>query len=166
MNLLKLAPFAGLLLATAALAQAPDQGPPGAPGPAPAPPGYDQSGPPPGYGQGAPPPGYGQSGPPPGYGQAGPGPGPGPSPQGRAEHGSLRARFEAANTTHDGRLTMQQAQAAGLRQLVRHFTQIDREGKGYVTLQDIREFRAARHAERQGGPPPSAPPAPGPGGQP
>jgi hypothetical protein len=96
---------------------------------------------------------------------------------GRGGHhgGGARARFEQANTTHDGRLTMQQAQAAGWQQVVRHFGQIDRDQKGYVTIQDIREFHRERRQERtggggpqggagpQGGPPPGAGGAPPPG---
>jgi len=77
-----------------------------------------------------------------------------------------RARFEAANTTHDGRLTPDQAQAAGWRPVVVHFQEIDRDHKGYVTWQDIRDWQKARRAARAagaGGPPPGAPPAPPPG---
>jgi hypothetical protein len=102
------------------------------------------AGPPPG---GPPPPGM-QGGPPPGM--AGP-----------PQHMRLADRFAAANVTRDGRLTMDQAQAAGWKPVVRHFADIDRDHKGYVTLQDVQEFHrevhAAKAAQQQGAPPPGQP---------
>ncbi len=95
---------------------------------------------------------------------------------GQPLHG--KARFDAANTTHDGRLTPDQAQAAGWRPIVRHFQEIDADHKGYVTFQDIRTWQRARHAAQaaargappQGGamsgPPPGAMSAPPPGAPP
>ncbi len=144
-------------LATSACAQpAPDQPPPGYGGP---PPGY--SGAQPGYGgqqqpgYGAPPPGY--QGPPPGDMNAPPAGPPGAmSGQAGAPHGP-RARFEAANVTHDGRLTLQQAEAAGWQGVAKHFGEIDRDNKGYITMQDLHAWNMARHAARAGGmqgPPP------------
>ena len=140
------------------------------PGPDGAPPGYAQGGGQPGYGQdGGPPPGYGQQGAPPAYAQQGwaggmqsaPGQGAGQAappgygapaqPQaggGRAEHADMAARFRMANTTHDGRLTMAQAQAGGMGGVARHFQQIDRDQKGYVTIQDVREWHHAMHAQK------------------
>ncbi len=61
-------------------------------------------------------------------------------------------RFNAANTTHDGHLTLQQAQAANLPMLVRHFDAIDTQHKGYITLQDLRAYRQQERAAHQGGP--------------
>jgi hypothetical protein len=61
-------------------------------------------------------------------------------------------RFNAANTTHDGRLTLEQAQAAQMPRLVRHFDEIDAQHKGYVTLQDIRAWRHQVRASRSGHP--------------
>ncbi len=88
--------------------------------------------------------------PPPGMGgpnmQGGPG-GPG------GPHMNMRQRFEAANVTHDGRLTREQAEAAGLRGILRNFDQIDMDRKGYVTLQDLRAFAQARRAQRGAQPP-------------
>jgi hypothetical protein len=79
----------------------------------------------------------------------------------------LRVRFENANTTRDGRLTAEQAQAGGLRGIARHFAEIDADHKGYVTLQDIRTWQRAMHAARLNGgqgamPPPGAEPPPPP----
>lgn len=117
--------------------------------------------------------------PPPGADQP-PGPPPPGSPMmapqsGEKLHG--KAKFEAANVTHDGRLTPDQAQAAGWRPVVKHFQEIDADHKGYVTFQDIKVWQHARHvakAAARGGPapggpmsapPPGAPPAPPPSGQ-
>jgi hypothetical protein len=85
-------------------------------------------------------------------------PGGPPAPQG-VPHGpgTFRMRFEAANTTHDGRLTLDQAQAANMRGVVQHFTAMDADKKGYVTLQDVRAWHAAQRAARmapQGAPQP------------
>ncbi|MBV9757204.1 MAG: hypothetical protein JO047_09135 [Alphaproteobacteria bacterium] len=73
------------------------------------------------------------------------GPPEGPMPQYAPErpHG-LRARFEAANVTHDGRLTPEQAMMGGMRGVARHFAEIDRDNRGYVTIQEIRAWRRAR----------------------
>jgi hypothetical protein len=57
-------------------------------------------------------------------------------------------RFAEANTTHDGHLTLQQAEA-GYRGIVRHFNEIDADKKGYVTVADIANWHkqhATRHA--------------------
>ena len=78
---------------------------------------------------------------------------------GAGQHPKGRARFDAANTTHDGRLTPDQAQAAGWRAIVVHFQDIDSDHKGYVTWQDIRAWqqsrRAAKAAASGGAPPPN-----------
>jgi hypothetical protein len=125
----------------AALGQpAPDQGPP---------PGYGGS-PPPGYGA-APPPGY-NGGPPPDQMGAPPGAMGGPM-AGAAPHGA-KARFEAANVTHDGRLTQAQASAAGWRGVAKHFAEIDRDNKGYVTMQDIHAWSMSKRAAHAAPPPP------------
>jgi len=60
-------------------------------------------------------------------------------------------RFQAANTTGDGHLTLAQARAAQLPMVVRNFDAIDAQHKGYVTLQDIRAWRQQMRAERQSG---------------
>jgi hypothetical protein len=61
---------------------------------------------------------------------------------------TLAERFAQANTTNDGHLTLAQAQA-GLPSVARHFSAIDKESKGYVTLDEIhayqKEQRAMRH---------------------
>ena len=61
-----------------------------------------------------------------------------------------QGKFDAANVTHDGRLTRDQAQAGGLRAVARNFDAIDRDHKGYVTKQDLREWHRARRATLAG----------------
>jgi hypothetical protein len=93
------------------------------------------------------------------YGQP-PGP-PGEPPSGGARNRGIE-KFNAANVTHDGRLTREQAQSGGLHGVARNFDAIDREHKGYVTIQDIRDWRRARKAANSApqSPPPQSPPPP------
>ncbi|SAL53030.1 hypothetical protein AWB69_05537 [Caballeronia udeis] len=59
----------------------------------------------------------------------------------------LQARFAAANTTHDGKLTRAQA-AQGMPMVAQNFDQIDTQKAGYITLPQIEQFmqqRAASH---------------------
>jgi hypothetical protein len=65
-------------------------------------------------------------------------------------HAGGRARFEAANVTHDGKLTREQAEQAHWMGVFRHFDDIDRDHKGYVTLQDLHDYAVARRAAQQG----------------
>lgn len=61
-------------------------------------------------------------------------------------------RFAAANTTHDGHLTLQQAKA-GYFTISRHFNEIDADKKGYVTVADVATWhkqQSAMHNARQG----------------
>jgi hypothetical protein len=64
----------------------------------------------------------------------------------------LAKKFGAANTTHDGHLTLAQAQAAGLKMVVDHFADIDMSKRGYVTINDIQAWRMddmAKHLEQK-----------------
>lgn len=63
----------------------------------------------------------------------------------RLEQGlqTLHARFALANTTHDGKLTRQQA-AAGMPMVKRHFDEIDTRHAGYVTLAQIEAYFGKR----------------------
>jgi len=59
----------------------------------------------------------------------------------------LQARFSNANTTHDGKLTREQA-AAGMPMVAKHFDEIDAQKAGFITLPQIEAFmqeRAAAH---------------------
>lgn len=64
-------------------------------------------------------------------------------------HLSWEQRFAQANATHDGHLTLEQAKG-GYTTVARHFHDIDLDGKGYVTEEDVRTWhktqRAARHS--------------------
>lgn len=55
----------------------------------------------------------------------------------------FETRFDNANTTHDGKLTLDQAKAAKMRGVVKHFTAIDKDKKGYITKADVEAFRKA-----------------------
>ncbi|MBB5445428.1 MULTISPECIES: EF-hand domain-containing protein [unclassified Paraburkholderia] len=57
----------------------------------------------------------------------------------------LQTRFSSANTTHDGKLTRDQA-AAGMPMLARHFDEIDTQKAGYITLPQIEAFMQERGA--------------------
>lgn len=64
--------------------------------------------------------------------------------------GEFLTKFYAANTTHDGHLTLAQAKAAGLQPVVDHFTDIDVAKHGYVTFYDIQAWHLddmAKHLE-------------------
>jgi hypothetical protein len=63
----------------------------------------------------------------------------------KKHHQSLQQRFDAANTTHDGHLTKDQAAAAKWPYVVNNFTGIDKDKKGYVTVDEIRGFAQAHH---------------------
>jgi hypothetical protein len=56
---------------------------------------------------------------------------------------SLAQRFSRANVTLDGRLTWAQAKAGGMPRVARNFGLIDAERRGYVILDQVRNFFAA-----------------------
>jgi hypothetical protein len=72
---------------------------------------------------------------------------PTPPPSDRTEQArAFVQRFRAANTTHDGKLTRPQAEAAKMTAIVRYFGDIDAQHKGFITLEDIRVFAQKRRA--------------------
>ncbi len=101
--------------------------------------------------------------PPPAGDDAGPGPldGPPGGPMGgpgwggkhghhRFDPGAFLTQFYAANTTHDGHLTLAQAKTAGFQPVVDHFTDIDVAKHGFVTFYDIQAWQLddmAKHLE-------------------
>ncbi|MGE4482894.1 hypothetical protein [Acidocella sp.] len=98
--------------------------------------------------------------PPPGAEGMGPGPVGGPmmGPPGGKGHRHMMGPeqmlmdFYAANTTHDGHLTLAQAKAADFRPVVDHFSAIDVKKRGYVTFYDIQAWHLddmAKHLEAQ-----------------
>lgn len=56
---------------------------------------------------------------------------------------TMQDRFDAANTTHDGHLTLEQAHTGRMNSVVRDFAAIDTAKRGYVTLDDIKAHRRA-----------------------
>ena len=58
-------------------------------------------------------------------------------------------RFEKANTTHDGKLTKAQATTAKWTTVTRNFTAIDKDKKGYVTVEDIKTAEAKKPAPKK-----------------
>ncbi len=65
-----------------------------------------------------------------------------------SEH--MLMKFYAANTTHNGHLTLAQAKAADFKPVVAHFNEIDTAKHGYVTFYDIQAWRLdniAKHLE-------------------
>jgi hypothetical protein len=89
---------------------------------------------------------------PPPTGQPPPGPGAAAYPAGG---GALAQRFAAANVTHDGHLTREQAEA-GMPMVAQNFDAIDVDRKGYVILSEVSTFAMTRRAElgQQGAPSP------------
>jgi len=85
--------------------------------------------------------------------------GPGPDMMGgwgKGHHGfgpeDMLVKFYAANTTHDGHLTLAQAKAAGLNPVADHFSDIDVKKRGYVTFYDIEAWHLddiAKHLEQR-----------------
>jgi hypothetical protein len=57
-------------------------------------------------------------------------------------------KFDAANTTHDGHLTLAQAQAAGLKPIVAHFAAIDTKNRGYLTFNDVMAWHLDDEAQK------------------
>jgi|KBSSwiS6_1023812.scaffolds.fasta_scaffold187795_1 Ca2+-binding EF-hand superfamily protein len=60
-------------------------------------------------------------------------------------HLTMEQRFEKANVTHDGHLTLEQART-GYKSVAKHFTAIDKDKKGYVTEDDIHAYYKSQRA--------------------
>ncbi len=60
----------------------------------------------------------------------------------------MEKRFDEANVTHDGHLTLDQAKAAKMTNVVKSFATIDRGAKGYVTLDDLQTAAATARAAK------------------
>jgi hypothetical protein len=123
MRRLVLAAALCLILPAAAMAQ--DDAPPPPPGPA------------------APPPPGGWQGLHHGHGMGGKG-------HDHGDPGEMLEKFYAANTTHDGHLTLAQAKSADMKPVVEHFAEIDTKHRDYVTFYDIQAWHLdemAKHLE-------------------
>ncbi|HQT39889.1 MAG TPA: hypothetical protein PK231_10720 [Acidocella sp.] len=77
---------------------------------------------------------------------------PGPLDHSGHDHAAMlqkmHDRFNAANTTHDGHLTLAQATAAGLKPVVAHFAEIDTAKRGYVTFNQVQAWHMDEMAKR------------------
>jgi len=83
-------------------------------------------------------------------------------PSARSQQLSFSDRFAAANTTGDGCLTRRQAEQ-GLPGVAKDFTQMDAEGRGCLTLDQIRMFwrdHASKHQKQPVALPKDMPPPP------
>lgn len=61
---------------------------------------------------------------------------------------TLQQRFDTANTTHDGKLTLEQAKAGRMNRVANRFDAIDTGKKGYVTMADITTYNRAQRRAR------------------
>jgi hypothetical protein len=61
---------------------------------------------------------------------------------------TLQQHFDAANSSKDGHLTKDQATAAKWGYVTSNYSSIDKDHKGYVTVDDIRDYAKARHAAK------------------
>ena len=64
-------------------------------------------------------------------------------------YSGLQEHFEAANTSHDGKLTPAQAKDAGWSRVARHFDEIDTGHLGFVTEAQIHAYNIAHHHGRK-----------------
>jgi hypothetical protein len=78
-------------------------------------------------------------------------PAPTPAPRGaalRAEvERKLKAGFDRADVDRSGTVTRDQARAAGLGYIVKHFDDIDRQRAGAVSFDDVKRFLRGRGAQ-------------------
>ena len=59
----------------------------------------------------------------------------------------LKLAFDAADASHTGSLTREQASAAGLGFVAKHFDEIDRQKTGTIRFDDVKRFLVARGAQ-------------------
>jgi hypothetical protein len=55
----------------------------------------------------------------------------------------LEQRFDAADTNHDGKLSLAEAKA-GMPRVAQHFDDIDTKHQGYITLEQIKAYMVSR----------------------
>ena len=61
------------------------------------------------------------------------------------ELAQLEARFKAADTNRDGKLTQDEAKEGGMSRLARFFGRADSDDDGFVTLEQLKQRLAKRH---------------------
>jgi hypothetical protein len=74
---------------------------------------------------------------------------PSPAQRARPRRQSLADRFAEVNTTHDGHLTRDQASVARWYYVTNNFEGIDKDRHGFITVDDIRAYAAAKRAARK-----------------
>ena len=62
---------------------------------------------------------------------------------------TAKQRFEEANTSHDGKLTLEQARTAKMTRVAKNFEAIDAGHKGYVTLAEVKAYNKAQRAAKK-----------------
>ena len=76
---------------------------------------------------------------------------PAPAPRGAALRAQverkLKAGFDAADVNRSGTLTREQARAAGLGYVAKHFDEIDQKRAGAVSFDDVKRFLRGRGAQ-------------------
>jgi len=77
-----------------------------------------------------------------------PAPGPGGDRGDQARRAPIEERFKAANKKGDGKLTKAEAEAGGLRRVAERFDEIDKDHKGYVTLDEVKAASSALRGAR------------------
>lgn len=60
----------------------------------------------------------------------------------------MKARFDAADSDHDTRLTQDEAKAGGLVFVANHFAAIDTARRGSISFDDVRKYMQAQQAKR------------------
>ncbi|MCQ8277333.1 hypothetical protein NFI95_02565 [Acetobacteraceae bacterium KSS8] len=63
--------------------------------------------------------------------------------------GSVEAHFAAANITHDGHLTRDQALQSDWSRVARHFDEIDTDHKGWITVEQIHAYNKSHVHHRK-----------------
>lgn len=84
-------------------------------------------------------------------------PAPKPVAKPKAPALTVEQRFEKANTSHDGKLTKAQAMAAKWTNVTRDFVAMDKDKKGYVTIDEVKAAAAKKPAVKKPAPAPATP---------
>ncbi len=75
-----------------------------------------------------------------------------PSDLPHRHYSGLSEHFEAANTSHDGKLTVAQAVQAGWSRVAKHFDDIDCNHVGFITQAQIHAYNmSSRHSRKASG---------------